>query len=95
MRELVAVKVLKPVGTIAMALVGFLWPEGNKAFFITPMKKSTRKQVLWGKPTGKEVRKSDDYMRQAFDETRPAQIAAFENGVTKAVERKLRDLGRG
>lgn len=95
LRATVATKVLKPKNNIASALVGFRWPTGNKAHFVLPMKKSTRKVVLWGRVTGREVAKHNDWLRQAFDETRQKQISAFENGVTAAVQKKLRELNGG
>ena len=95
LRDLVAIKVLKPKNNTAAALVGFEWPAGNKVHFLVPMKKETRKKVLWGKVTGTEVRKGDDFLRRAFDETKAAQSDAFVSGVQKAIDRKIKDLGIG
>lgn len=95
LRDTVHVKILRPKNHMASALVGFQWPTGNKAYLLIPMLKATRTEVLWGKPSGKEVRKGDDFLRQAFDETRQQQIAAFEGGVVKAVNRRLKEMGFG
>lgn len=93
LRDLVRTKVLKPKNNSASALVGFEWPGGNKGHFVVPMKKDTRKQVLWGKQSGKEVRKGDDFLRQAFDETKQSQTEVFVRNVSRAVDKKMKDLG--
>ena len=95
LHQLVKVKVLPRLSTVATALVGYEWPSGNKGHFLLPLKKSTRKLVLWGKVTGREVRKMDDWLRRAFDETKGEQASAFEQGVKREVDRRLKEIGDG
>ena len=90
-----AVKLLRPKNRSAAALIGYRWPGGNKGHFVIPMKKDTRRQVLWGRDTGKEVRKGDDILKRSLDETRQAASTAFVGGVAKTAERKLRNLPSG
>ena len=91
----IGVKVIRPKSGRPFVLIGFSWPGGNKGHFISPMKRDTREQVLWGKRTGKRVQKSNDFQRQAFDETKSRQATAFIGGIRKSAQRKLRSLGRG
>lgn len=59
-----------------MSVIGPEWPKGNKAYFNTSPK--GRQQVLWGKRTGIVVPQIRNWIVQAFDETKPQQLAAMK-----------------
>lgn len=61
----------------AFAVIGPKHPEGNKAHFNTSP--SGRRQVLWGRRTGKVVAQIRNWIVQAFDETKPQQLNAMKS----------------
>ena len=69
-------QVVRKYSANAFAVIGPKWPEGNKAYFNTSPK--GRKQVLWGKHTGKTIAAVRNWIVQAFDETKPKQLAAMK-----------------
>lgn len=69
-------QVVRKYSANAFAVVGPKWPEGNKAYFNTSP--GGRKQVLWGKPTGKTIAAIRNWIVQAFDETKPQQLSAMK-----------------
>lgn len=71
-----------------MAIIGPEWPKGNKAYFNTSPK--GRRQVLWGKPTGRVVQAIRNFIVQAFDETKPAQLEAMKKSLQKTVDQVMR-----
>lgn len=71
-----------------VAVIGPEWPKGNKAYFNTSPK--GRKQVLWGKRTGRIVPQIRDWIVQAFDETRPQQLASIKAELTKLTDQMMR-----
>lgn len=72
-----------------VAVIGPEWPRGNKAYFNTSPK--GRKQVLWGKRTGRIVPQIRDWIVQAFDETKPQQLASIKEELTKLTDQMMRD----
>lgn len=72
-----------------VAVIGPEWPKGNKAYFNTSPK--GRKQVLWGKRTGRIVPQIRDWIVQAFDETRPQQLASIKDQLTKLTDQMMKD----
>jgi hypothetical protein len=59
-----------------IAVVGPEWPKGNKAYFNTSPR--GRRQVLWGRSTGRTIAQVRNWIVQAFDETKPQQLAAMK-----------------
>lgn len=59
-----------------IAVIGPEWPKGNKAYFNTSPK--GRRQVLWGKVTGRVIPQIRNWIVQAFDETRSQQLLAMK-----------------
>lgn len=80
---------------VPYAMVGPERPQGNVAHFVSPLKKNTREVVLWGRRTNRTAPKDDDFMRQAFDETRKQQERAFVRGTIKRVRKELESLKNG
>ena len=72
-----------------VAVIGPEWPKGNKAYFNTSPK--GRKQVLWGKRTGRVVPQIRDWIVQAFDETRPQQLASIKEKLTQLTDQMMKD----
>jgi len=60
----------------AASVVGPEWHEGNKAYFNTGP--DGRRQVLWGKVTGRTVPQIRNWIVQAFDQTEAAQLEAMK-----------------
>lgn len=71
-----------------VGIVGPEWPKGNKAYFFTSPK--GRRQVLWGKPTGRTLQAVRNWIVQAADETRPAQLSAMKAKLTTLLDRVMR-----
>lgn len=69
-------RVIRKYSKFGMAIIGPKWPDGNKAYFNTSPKGRT--QWFWGKPTGRTVPMVSNWIKQAFDETRPQQLAAMK-----------------
>ena len=89
-------KVIKPKDNrTSSVLVGPKRPDGNIANLVSPGKKKTREVVLWGRRTGRQVQKDNDFVRRAVDESRSQIGRVFAKGTIRAVRKKLRDLGRG
>lgn len=75
-------------GRYGIGIVGPEWPKGNKAYFNTSPK--GRKQVLWGKVTGRTVAQIRNWIVQAFDETKPAQLSAMKAKLTELMDKVMR-----
>ena len=69
-------RVIRKYRTGGYAVIGPEWPKGNKAYFNTSP--SGRRQVLWGRPTGRTVAAVRNWIAQAFDETRGAQLTQMK-----------------
>lgn len=81
--------VVRKYKTNGTAIIGPRWPEGNKAYFNTSP--SGRKQVLWGRVTGKTVPQIRNWIVQAFDETKSEQLAAMK----KKLQQKMKEIWGG
>lgn len=68
-----------------VAVIGPTWPKGNKAYFFTSPK-GTRAQWFWGRYIG-IVNAKRNWLVQAFDETRQAQLAAMKVATRVAMDR--------
>lgn len=73
-------RVVRKYAANALGVVGPEWPKGNKAYFNTSP--GGRRQVLWGRHTGKIIPQIRNWIVQAFDETRPQQLAAMKSKLT-------------
>lgn len=73
---------------IGIAVVGPEWPGGNKAYFNTSP--SGREQVLWGRRTGRTIPQIRNWIVQAFDETKPQQLAAMKAKLRTLLDRILK-----
>lgn len=71
-----------------MAVVGPEWPKGNKAYFFTSPK--GRRIWYWGKNSGKTKVATRNWIVQAFDETRTAQLDAMKASVAKSMDEVMR-----
>ena len=71
-----------------LGVVGPEWPSGNKAYFNTSPK--GRRQVLWGKATGKIVAQIRNWIVQAFDETKAEQLAAMKSKLKEKVDQMMK-----
>lgn len=71
-----------------LAIVGPEWPKGNKAYFNTSP--NGRREVLWGKPTGRVVQAIRNFIVQAFDETKPEQLDAMKKSLQKTTDQVMR-----
>ena len=71
-----------------IAVIGPEWPTGNKAYFNTSPK--GRRQVLWGKPTGRVVAQIRNWIVQAFDETKGQQLDAMKESIKSTVDQVMR-----
>lgn len=72
-----------------LAVIGPSWPKGNKAYFNTSPK--GRREVLWGKVTGRVVRQVRNWIVQAFDETKSQQLAAMKAKLTELTDKLMRN----
>jgi hypothetical protein len=81
--------VVRKYHTNGTAIVGPKYNEGNKAYFNTGP--SGRKQVLWGRVTGKTVPQLRNWIVQAFDETKSEQLAAMK----KKLQQKMKEIWGG
>lgn len=81
-------RVIREYAVNAVGVIGPEWPKGNKAYFNTSPK--GRKQVLWGKPTGKTAVQVRNWIAQAFDETKTQQLEAMKASVRKSLEQVMR-----
>lgn len=81
---------VRKYATSTWAWVGPRWRDGQKIYFIAEWKKQTRRQVLWGKVTGKVVRKMRNFVVQAFDETKSQQLAAMKATLTTEIDKVMR-----
>lgn len=68
--------VVRKYRTGGFAAIGPEWPKGNKAYFNTSPK--GRKQVLWGRVTGRVIPQVRNWIVQAFDETKSQQLGAIK-----------------
>lgn len=76
-----------------LAVIGTRWPKGNKAYFFTSPK--GRRQVLWGRRTGRVIAQVRNWIVQAFDETKSAQISAMKNKLKELMDDIWRRSSRG
>lgn len=60
----------------AISVIGPEWPDGNKVFF--NVSNGGRKQVLWGKRTGRTIPAIRNWIVQAFDETKTQQLSLMK-----------------
>lgn len=65
---------------VEMGIVGTLYPAGAHGHLV----EYGHQEVLFGKPTGRRV-PPKPFMRPAVDQTRGAQVGAFNDAVSKAV----------
>ncbi len=72
-----------------LGVVGPEWPAGNKAYFNTSPK--GRRQVLWGKRTGKVVAQIRNWIVQAFDETRSEQLSNMKATLSTKIDQVMKD----
>lgn len=68
----------------ASAIVGPEWPKGNKVYFNTGP--NGRREVLWGRVTGRTVPQVRNWIVRAFDETRPAQLEAMKKKLRSTLD---------
>ncbi len=61
----------------AIVYVGATYPTGNKQQFNSNSERG-RREVLWGKSTGRVYKPKERFIQKAYDETRDAQFRAFE-----------------
>jgi hypothetical protein len=73
---------------LAFSIVGPRHPQGNKAYFNSP-KSGSRRHVLWGRDGGRVKTAIRNWIVQAFDETRPAQLAAMKAALTKKINEMM------
>lgn len=71
-----------------LAVIGPEWPTGNKAYFNTSPK--GRRQVLWGKATGRVVAQIRNWIVQAFDETKTQQLNAMKDSLKQSLDQVMR-----
>lgn len=69
---------------LAFSIVGPKHPSGNKAYLNSPQSGS-RKHKLWGRDVGRVRKATRNWIVQAYDETRPQQLAAMKAALTKKV----------
>lgn len=81
---------VRKYATSTWAWVGPRWRDGQKIYFIGEWKRQTRRQVLWGKVTGKVVRKLRNWIVQAFDETKSQQLSAMKSTLTTEIDKVMR-----
>lgn len=72
-----------------IAIIGPEWPKGNKAYFNTSPK--GRRQVLWGKVTGRVIPQIRNWIVQALDETKPQQLAAMKVKLRQLMDKIWRE----
>lgn len=79
-------QVVRKYTTAGVAVVGPKWPEGNKAYFNTGP--NGRRQFFWGTDTGLVVAQIRNWIVQAFDETKAAQLSAMK----KKLQQLMREI---
>lgn len=81
-----------------MALVGALHPYGNQINFVHPNATTvkgksgtvTKRQVYWGKHTAVQPKNKDnDFLKRAFDSTKPQQVRAFTRALIPEIRKQL------
>tara|TARA_R110000868_G_scaffold260927_1_gene519045 strand:+ start:4376 stop:4864 length:489 start_codon:yes stop_codon:yes gene_type:complete len=72
----------------AYAIIGPSWPDGNKAYFNTG--KQGRRVFYWGKDAGLTKLAIRNWIVQAADETRPAQLDAMKAKLQEAIGEVIR-----
>lgn len=104
LRSTIGLVVRKYQNRYGMAVIGPKWPQGNKAYFNTSPKGN--KGHLWGY-AGQSYPRRDgkvhiaaaakpraqirDWIVQAFDETRPQQLASIKEELTKLTNQMMKD----
>ena len=74
---------------IGLAIIGPKWPEGSKAYFNVAYKKGSRQSQYWNKDgatpsrVGPIVPAIRNWMLQARDETKEAQLQACRDAIDK------------
>lgn len=92
--DLIIIKVLRKSRTYdPTVLIGPKFKEGNKANFVAPMEENIKQHVQWGKRAG-ILRKENDFLKRAADETKPQQVRAFLSALIPDVRKRLKSLGR-
>lgn len=74
----------------AWIVVGGSYPRANKLNFNSNHDKG-RKEVLWGRVSGRMWKAPDDFMKRAYDETKSSQMSSFNTALAEA----LREAGLG
>lgn len=69
-------------------VVGPEWPKGNKAYFNTSP--NGRRVYYWGKPAGRVAQTVRNWIVQAFDETKSAQLTAMKAKLTVLMDKVMR-----
>lgn len=73
-------------GTVGV--IGPEWPQGNKAYFNTSPK--GRRVFYWGKDAGKTAAQIRNWIVDAFEQTRPQQLAAMKSKLTELIDKVMR-----
>lgn len=82
-------RVIRRYGSVrGLAVVGPEWPRGNKAYFNTSPK--GRKVYYWGKNANKTAAQVRNWIVQAFDETKEAQLSAMKAKLTETVDAMMK-----
>jgi len=74
---------------LAFSIVGPKHPSGNKAYFNSP-KSGSRQHKLWGRDAGRVKSAIRNWIVQAFDETKPAQLSAMKAALTNKINEMMR-----
>jgi hypothetical protein len=82
-------RVIRKYQRYTNGVVGPEWPKGNKAYFNTSP--NGRRVFLWGKATGKVAVQVRNWIVQAFDETKPQQLAAMKAKLTTLIDKLMRN----
>jgi hypothetical protein len=69
--------------------VGPTHPHGNKAYFNQPTDRQ-RRHVLWGNDIGRMFIAARNWMVQAFEETKSAQLRAMKDAINKVIGSVIR-----
>lgn len=68
----------------AISIVGPEWPKGNKVYFNTSP--AGRRQVLWGKRTGRVVPQIRNWIVLAFEQTQTQQLSAMKKKLLQLMD---------
>ena len=81
--------VIRRFDTGAYAIVGPSWPKGSKVHFNSAHIKGSRREMLWGKPSGREYRQVDNWLKRAGDETVYRQREAMKASIKKSLDEMM------